>query len=342
MTEDQIKQEIDEIKRLIRENRYKKGFHKLGALLEEFDRLDETDTDDQDLANQFEMIQGNFNALHKEKAKGIPVAEEKFIQMNWAILSFLDEVKNIAIEYAKPAEERVANTFVKTPDEVIATNVPVSTSTNPTNTSQADADISLAGGKHKLNFKSLVAILIFVLLLVFGIPYFYCNNPTPVDPVEEPDPGGTTPLDTTKQAEVPKPPLGPDGAALDFEEGSEESKLADFLSDPNRSIPSKVIKIIENTFSKSSSELKSSSHAALDNIVEVLKAYPNARVEIYGYVYEHESGTGNKEVSLDDDRARAVYNYLKDKGIDESRLNFQGEGVSEGKEKIKIQVYPKR
>jgi len=83
------------------------------------------------------------------------------------------------------------------------------------------------------------------------------------------------------------------------------------------------------TFSRNSSRLNSAARKQLDNVIALLKEYPNARIDIYGYLTDNESGTGNKEVSLDDERARAVYNYLKRGGIDDSRMNFQGDGVGD-------------
>ena len=48
----------------------------------------------------------------------------------------------------------------------------------------------------------------------------------------------------------------------------------------------------------------------------------------------------NKEVSLDDVRARSVYDYLKKRGIDDGRMSFQGEGTGDSNN-IVVQINEK-
>ena len=69
----------------------------------------------------------------------------------------------------------------------------------------------------------------------------------------------------------------------------------------------------------------------LDNLSVLLKEYPNAEIIIYGHLTEGEKTfyKGNKEVTLDDARANAVYNYLKQNGIEESRMEFYGNGLDD-------------
>ena len=140
------------------------------------------------------------------------------------------------------------------------------------------------------------------------------------------------PKEEVKPDPIPEPdpvPYGKDGEAMGYSAGSLEYQMANHLSGYGSSFPSGNFDADGITFGRNSARLNSAARKQLDNVIALLKEYPNATIDIYGYLADNESGSGNKEVSLDDDRARAIYNYLKRGGIDESRMNFQGEGVGD-------------
>ncbi|MCX7743285.1 MAG: OmpA family protein [Flavobacteriales bacterium] len=74
-------------------------------------------------------------------------------------------------------------------------------------------------------------------------------------------------------------------------------------------------------------ELKSTSYAELNKLVEVLKANPQYSITISG----HTDNVGNKSYNLhlSENRAKAVANYLISKGIEESRITTAGYGNSQ-------------
>lgn len=336
MTEDQIRQEIKEIKQLIVNQRFKKGFLKLAGLIEEIDRLDTTDTDDVELENQYLMIKSRFETINSDTIQGFPKASEEINQIKLSILQFLDEVKSIAIEYSADSNDsQTGQQFISNPDETIATGVPVKT---PEKEEPQDLSFSYSKTKDSTNVKvglssaNLRMILTFLTVIILGgMAMFFFSDGCNKDPI---NPTPPVVVDTTEVKPEPKPepiPLGLNGEALGFENGSAEDELADYLSDPKSSIPSKVFKIIEAEFARNSSRLNASSKHKLDNIAKVLEEYPDAKIDIYGYMADNESASnGNKEGgSLDDARAKAVFNYLKRKGISEDRLNFQGDGLDD-------------
>ncbi|MEL6639631.1 MAG: OmpA family protein, partial [Bacteroidota bacterium] len=153
-----------------------------------------------------------------------------------------------------------------------------------------------------------------------------CNKAVPAEP-------GTP---TSEQAppppveETPKEPFGPDGAALGFGVGTMAYNMANFLSDPDRSFP-RNFGSDNILFSRNRARLSGTSKRELDDLVALLKEYPDINVDMYGYIDGTESGTyrGSKEVSLDDVRAREVFNYLKSAGLDAGRLNFEGAGTDD-------------
>jgi outer membrane protein OmpA-like peptidoglycan-associated protein len=74
-----------------------------------------------------------------------------------------------------------------------------------------------------------------------------------------------------------------------------------------------------------SAELSLESYPVLDKIYESLAYYPNLRIEVGGHTDNQGRDDFNRKLSLD--RARAVMNYLVDKGIDRSRIRARGYGM---------------
>ncbi len=81
------------------------------------------------------------------------------------------------------------------------------------------------------------------------------------------------------------------------------------------------------TFQQGKAVIRPESFKTLDAAVEVLKSYPDIRLEISG----HTSSEGNdqKNVQLSMARAEAVKKYMVDKGIDAGRIEARGAGSSE-------------
>ncbi len=73
-------------------------------------------------------------------------------------------------------------------------------------------------------------------------------------------------------------------------------------------------------------ELLSSSYPELDNLVEILTKNPTLKIEIQGHTDDVGSAEHNKELSYN--RAKTVYDYLNNSGIEAARLSFQGYGIT--------------
>ena len=104
---------------------------------------------------------------------------------------------------------------------------------------------------------------------------------------------------------------------------------AGISSDATSSFP-RIFDLEKVTFRRNRAKLDDDGKAELDEIVKVLQQYPDAQIDVYGYVGDNEKTAyrGSKELTLDDVRARNIYNYLVEKGIDESRMSFAGNGGS--------------
>jgi cytochrome c oxidase subunit 2 len=80
-------------------------------------------------------------------------------------------------------------------------------------------------------------------------------------------------------------------------------------------------------FETDSATLSPTSSYELDFLVEALNKYPNMRIELASYTDEQGEEAAN--LALSQQRAQAVYDYLTEKGIDESRLTAVGYGETQ-------------
>jgi len=73
-------------------------------------------------------------------------------------------------------------------------------------------------------------------------------------------------------------------------------------------------------------DLKPQSQTELDKLIRLLNQNPSLQIAIEGYTDNVGSDSHNRELS--EQRAKAVYNYLVSKNIDENRLIYKGYGES--------------
>ena len=80
-------------------------------------------------------------------------------------------------------------------------------------------------------------------------------------------------------------------------------------------------------FDTGKSTLRSESNAELDRLVKLMKDVPTLKIEISG----HTDNTGSAKLNnqLSQDRAQAVVNYLKAKGISANRMTAKGYGSTQ-------------
>ena len=86
--------------------------------------------------------------------------------------------------------------------------------------------------------------------------------------------------------------------------------------------------ILRNVFYATDSyELKSESRVELNKVLKLLNNNPTLQIEISGHTDNVGTNSYNKELSMK--RARSVYNYLVDQGIDSERLTYKGYGENQ-------------
>lgn len=122
--------------------------------------------------------------------------------------------------------------------------------------------------------------------------------------------------------------LGPNALDLGFSSTSFAGKIADFLSNPASSLPGEFIMDRVN-FSHNSAKLNQAAYSQIDELVQLMKAYPNMRVNFKGHLDNTESEAydgpyGDGDITLSAIRARCLYKKLAERGIPKSRLAFEG------------------
>ena len=79
-------------------------------------------------------------------------------------------------------------------------------------------------------------------------------------------------------------------------------------------------------YATNSSELAKSSSVIIEGFVEFLKKNPTIHVAIHGHT--DNVGDDAANMTLSQERAKSVYNFMVSKGLDAKRLSFEGHGAS--------------
>lgn len=185
------------------------------------------------------------------------------------------------------------------------------------------AAAATSGGCMRLWPLLLLALLGLLALLWWKGCATGCNSAPVVVP-----PPVVTPV-TPPPPPVAKVAICP--AAKDLKlSGGIGSQVADYLADPESTFP-KRFNVGGINYDKNGTRLNSRAKKALDDLATCLKGCGNIDVDVYGYISGNEKGSyrGNKEITLDDVRGRGVVDYLKSRGIDTNRLNFEGGGTND-------------
>lgn len=111
--------------------------------------------------------------------------------------------------------------------------------------------------------------------------------------------------------------VGPSAAELKLAPNTAEARMADFLSLPTTKTP-KIFILESVQFPFSSAVLTPTSFAQLDNVLRVLQTYPKTKIEVNGHTDSR--GDEGMNLTLSESRAKAVKDYLINKGIAENRI----------------------
>lgn len=135
-----------------------------------------------------------------------------------------------------------------------------------------------------------------------------------------------TPASTTPESIKVKLP---NGKELDAYKGGIEDQLVTFLSGDWKSLSADSLKNkwfdFDNlNFNTGTATLKPESEKQLDNIAEILKAFPDAKIKIGGYTDVTGNAAANKKLSQD--RADAAKDGLDKRGVAKQVIGAEGYG----------------
>jgi outer membrane protein OmpA-like peptidoglycan-associated protein len=117
----------------------------------------------------------------------------------------------------------------------------------------------------------------------------------------------------------------PGGIELKFPALSVEDRLLAFIEDTTKPIDEKTwFRFDRLEFDSGEATLRPSSNIVLDNVANILKAYPTVRLKIGGYT--DNQGDQQMNLRLSQNRAETTRRALIDRGIDPSRLEAEGYG----------------
>ena len=116
----------------------------------------------------------------------------------------------------------------------------------------------------------------------------------------------------------------PGGVNLSVPQGSINYKLASFLGDKSATDLPKTFVFDHLNFVSGSTQLTPDSNKTVNDLAQVLKAYPSAQVELAGHTDNTGNPQSNEALSLD--RANAVKAMLVNDGIGANRISTQGFG----------------
>jgi OmpA-OmpF porin, OOP family len=117
----------------------------------------------------------------------------------------------------------------------------------------------------------------------------------------------------------------PDGTTLNIPQNGVENKLLTFIKDPSSTVSTDTWFDFDRLlFDTNSATLQPSSQEQLQNIANIMKAYPAVHIRIGGYTDNQGDAAAN--LKLSQDRADSVMQQLVTMGVDPTRLDAKGYG----------------
>ena len=117
----------------------------------------------------------------------------------------------------------------------------------------------------------------------------------------------------------------PNGVELNIPQFGIENKLLKFIQDSSKQVDDTTwFNFDRLLLDTGQATLQPSSEEQLNNIAEILKAYPNVHMKLGGYTDNTGDPAANKVLS--EARAKNVMDALVAKGVDTSRLESEGYG----------------
>jgi OmpA-OmpF porin, OOP family len=116
----------------------------------------------------------------------------------------------------------------------------------------------------------------------------------------------------------------PSGVQLNLPTNSLAFGLANYLGDSTAPAPPRRFTFEKMRFPTAGATLSSQAETTLNEVADILKAYPNVNVRVEGFT--DNSGSPQANMTLSQRRADSVRDGLASRGIDQNRIQTQGFG----------------
>ncbi|MEM9824884.1 MAG: OmpA family protein, partial [Bacteroidota bacterium] len=348
--ESSIRRRIRQIKDLIGDGRLDLAFETLKAFMADLDGLQVSGPKEQDLQHQLIDIRNRFTEIDQNLAQSPDANVDQYNKALLLLLQLIDESLEVALNNPNFAQQG-ATAPLKDASPIYTASIPIEKITASADALEAGSTpapkngsenkgclLSFANKSTNVNievksFSFLRPLLGLASIVLVAVIAFYALEDRNWDP--EPQtrlPNSKPSVKDVKPTPPPPDRLGKTGEEMGFSPGSLEAQMADYLSDHDAP-KSKKFESNAFRFAKNKVQLNAEGKSQLDRIAEVLKAYPEAYLEILGGMLEEEEASyrGNKEITLDEVRARSARDYLVAQGIPADQLSFEADGMSDKK-----------
>lgn len=349
MKSENITTRIQKIKSQIARAGYETAFDHLEQLIIDIEGVEKVNADETDLLNQLILIRSRYNAYNDKKIAGtLEDGSTEVNQITQSMLLLTDKVHAILDEnphYLVPHEEKVITADLSIETEDIEATHPITAIATPTNNtannpgclfsfskSADQTNVDVQGSPLRL----LAGLGMFLIAGAVGFWIVFTTMSGNWSGVDKPTPPTTTKppiVDTIGKTDEPEKNTRIIAASDQW--GDDLEQLADALA--SKSEAGRTFKLPQVAFEKNSTRLTPAAKAELDDLLRLLEQVPTLSFTISAGIGEGEANDDNKEITLDQRRAKAVKDYLLDKGIPVTRMEFEGDGVFEnGQEGVNI------
>ena len=168
-------------------------------------------------------------------------------------------------------------------------------------------------------------VVILGLLLLGGLIWYFNRGTTVSAPVNTATEAGNAIANSASALGAFFQTTIPGGIVLNIPQNGVENKLLIFIKDPNAQVDTETWFDFDRLlFDTNAATLQPSSQEQLQNIANILKAYPNVHLRIGGYTDNQGDAAAN--LKLSQDRADNVMQQIIVLGVDPSRLDAKGYG----------------
>lgn len=168
-------------------------------------------------------------------------------------------------------------------------------------------------------------VVILGILLLGGLIWYFNRGTTVSAPVNTATEAGNAIANSASALGAFFQTTIPGGIVLNIPQSGVENKLLIFIKDPNTQVDTETWFDFDRLlFDTNAATLQPSSQEQLQNIANILKAYPNVHLRIGGYTDNQGDAAAN--LKLSQDRADNVMQQIIVLGVDPSRLDAKGYG----------------